>query len=62
MTIERLTYRPNEAAEALGTSRDVIFKLIASGELQSFQAGRARLIPATALKDYIARKLAEASA
>jgi len=32
---ERLAYRPDEAARALGCSRDLIFKLLASGELKT---------------------------
>ena len=56
----RIAFRPNEAAQALGVGRDVIFGLLRTGELRSFQAGRARVIPAEALREWIQRKLQEA--
>ena len=60
MLADRICYRPDEAAAVMGTSRDVIFKLLAAGELRSFRAGRVRLIPADALREYVQRKLDEA--
>jgi excisionase family DNA binding protein len=55
-----LVYRPAEAAKALRLSTRKVFMLLASGELKSFRAsGSARLIPATAIQEYIERKLAE---
>lgn len=44
---------------SLGLSRDVIFRLLASGELKSFKAGRARLISAEALREFIRRNSEE---
>ena len=58
---ERLTFRPNEAAEVTGMSRDLIFKLLAAGELRSFKVGSARFIPADALREFMDRKMAEAN-
>lgn len=53
-TETRLSYRPNEAARALGISRDTVFKLLASGDLRSLKIGQARLIPADSLRDFLA--------
>ncbi len=61
-TIERLAYRPDECALTLGVSRDTIFKLLRSGELKSLKIQSARLIPASEVDAFLARKLAEASA
>lgn len=62
VTENTLACRPNEAGRRLGTSRDTIFKLIASGELRSCKVGSARLIPVAELEAYLARKLEEATA
>jgi excisionase family DNA binding protein len=51
---ERLGYRPNEAAEAIGVSRDTIFKALADGSLRSVKIGAARVIPADALREFLA--------
>ncbi|GAA3308661.1 helix-turn-helix domain-containing protein [Nonomuraea dietziae] len=59
--MERLFYRPNDAATVLGISRPAIFRLIKSGELRSIKRDGYRLIPATALLDY-ARSLEEEAA
>ncbi len=47
-------YRVPEAMQMLSLSRSVIYELIRSGRLRSVHEGRARLIPATAIRDYIA--------
>jgi excisionase family DNA binding protein len=54
--MERLFYRPKEAAVVLGMSRTVVFRLIKSGELRSIKHEGYRLIPASALQEF-ARKL-----
>jgi excisionase family DNA binding protein len=53
MNTEKIAYRPEEAARATGLSRDVIFKAIREGTLRSLKVGRARLIPATALHEFL---------
>jgi len=55
----KLALRPRDAAAALGVSRDLVFQLIASGELRSFRVGNARVIPVASLEEYIARRLSE---
>ena len=54
-----LAYRPNQAAAALGIGRDKLFSLLADGSIESFREGGTRIIPAKALEDYLARRLAE---
>jgi excisionase family DNA binding protein len=41
---ERLAFSPDEVAASLGVSRDLVYKLIKSGELESIKAGKLRLI------------------
>lgn len=50
--MERLFYRPNDAAKVLGMSRTAVFRLIKSGELRSIKRDGYRLIPAAALLDF----------
>lgn len=50
--MEKLLYRPKEAAIALGMSRTAIFRLIKSGELRSIKHDGYRLIPAAALVEF----------
>lgn len=55
----RLRYPVDEAAVLLGISRTNVFGLIKSGRLRStLDCGR-RLIPATALQEYVDRHAAD---
>ncbi len=56
---ERIGYRPERAAEALGVGRSTMFELLASGEIESVKVGRARIVPAEALHAYMRRLRAE---
>jgi excisionase family DNA binding protein len=49
-----LMYRVDEAAAALRLSRSSVYELIRSGQLRSVKQGRRRLVPVTALADYVA--------
>ena len=51
---ERLLYRVSEAAGVLSLSRSVVFDLMRMGRLRSVKEGRTRLIPRSALRDYVA--------
>ena len=42
--MERLAFSPDEVAEALGISRELVNDLLRSGQLGSIKAGRRRLI------------------
>ncbi len=50
----QLLYRIPDAMRMLAMSRSVIFEQLRSGRLRSVRQGRARLIPAVAIRDYIA--------
>ena len=53
-------YTVNEAADALRLSRTQIYELIHSGRLVTVTQGRRRLVPASAIAEYVALLLAEA--
>ncbi|HEY5788681.1 MAG TPA: helix-turn-helix domain-containing protein [Microlunatus sp.] len=44
----------DEAAEALRLSRSLLYELIRSGRLRTVKAGRRRLVPVSALTEYVA--------
>lgn len=48
-----ILYRVDEAADALRLSRSLIYELIRSGRLRSVKAGRRRLVPVSALVEYV---------
>jgi len=52
--MERKSVRPAEAAILLGVCRDTVYVLMRSGRLRSVKAGRARLIPVTAIEEFLA--------
>ena len=47
-------YRVKDAMRLLKLSRSVIYELLRTGRLRSVQQGRARLITAEAIREYIA--------
>ena len=49
----------NEAAAMIGLKRDLMFRLVLSGDIRSFKVGSRRLVSVEALRDYIARRTAE---
>jgi len=53
--MERLFYRPKDAAVVLGMSRTAVFRLIKTGELRSIKHEGYRLIPANALLEFARR-------
>ena len=55
-------YRVADAMVVLSMSRSVIYEQIRSGRLRSVTQGRRRLIPASAIADYIALLEYEAQA
>ena len=50
----RALYRIPEAMRLLSLSRSVIYELIRSGRLRAVKEGRTRLIPQSAILDYVA--------
>jgi excisionase family DNA binding protein len=53
-------YKIPEAMRLLSISRSVIYEQIRAGRLKSVRLGRARLVPASAIDDYVALLLREA--
>jgi excisionase family DNA binding protein len=51
----RLAYGPDEAAELLGISRELVHDLLRTGQLGSVKAGHRRLISKHHLKEFLAR-------
>lgn len=54
-------YRVSDASQLLSLSRSTIYTLLESGRLRSVKEGRSRLIPGTAIAEYIAQLEKEAS-
>ena len=52
----RLAYSPDEAAELLGISRELVHDLLRTGQLGSVKAGRRRLIGKHHLEEFLARE------
>jgi excisionase family DNA binding protein len=55
-------YRIGDAMAVLSLSRSVIYEQIRSGRLRSVTQGRTRLIPASAIAEYVALLEREADA
>ena len=51
--ITPVAYDVGEAATALRLSRSALYELIRSGQLRSVKSGRRRLVPVSALSDYL---------
>jgi excisionase family DNA binding protein len=48
-----LLLRPVDAARVLNLSRSVVFDLLRTGRLRSVKEGRLRLIPLSAIREYV---------
>ena len=56
---ERLLVSPRQALRLLDISNSSLYALLRSGELQSLHVGRSRRIPIEAIKEFVAKRLAE---
>ena len=61
MQAEAVSISVREAAERLGIGYVKCFELIGTGELRSIRVGSRRLVPVTALNEFVEHKLAEAA-
>ena len=52
--VPAVLYGVDEAATALRLSRSLVYELIRSGRLRSVKQGRRRLVPVSALDEYVA--------
>ena len=59
LDVEPLVVRPNEAMKLLNCSREFLWGLIATGEVDSFRDGAARKITMASIHRRIERKLRE---
>jgi excisionase family DNA binding protein len=59
---EKQLYKVPEAMQILSLSRSVLYEQIRSRRLRSVKQGNSRLIPASAISEYIALLEAEAEA
>jgi excisionase family DNA binding protein len=51
--MDKLLYRPREAAAALGISKTALYDLIRSNRIRSIKDGKLRFITADALREYV---------
>jgi excisionase family DNA binding protein len=51
--LERILYRVEEAAEALGIGRSKAYELLASGQLPVCKVGKSVRVPADALREWV---------
>lgn len=59
--IEALAVPISEACRALGLGRSKLYDLIASKQLKAIKIGKRRLVPMTALREFVASKANEAA-
>lgn len=55
-------YKVSDVMQTLSMSRTVVFELLRSGRLRSVKQGRTRLVPASAIREYVALLEKEAEA
>jgi excisionase family DNA binding protein len=53
---ERLTFSVDEAARALGVSRNLMYDLVAQGRVPSVRLGRRIVVPRRALEELLSRQ------
>lgn len=61
-TVDRILYRPAEAAEAIGVSRSRIYELISSGEIPSVRVGKVVRVPVATLHAWVDQQIAKPGA
>ena len=55
--MEQIAYRPAEAMRVFPIGRSLLYEKLASGEIESFRVGTARLIPRESLLKFMERQL-----
>jgi excisionase family DNA binding protein len=53
--LDKLLYRPKEAAQVLGIGRATLYDLMRSGRIRSVKDGGMRFITLDALREYVRR-------
>ena len=59
---ERLAVSVAEGAKMLSLGRDVMYRLVMSGDVPSWKVGARRLLPVAGLRAYVERRTAEGGA
>ena len=59
--MDKLLYRPAEAAELLGVGRSKVYALLATGEIPSVRVGKSVRVPAAALRRWVEERGSNAS-
>lgn len=54
---EPLAVKPNEAAKLIGVGKNVLYRLLASGDIRRIKLGHTRLVPLSELRAWIAREI-----
>ncbi len=52
---EKFAYTVEEAGQAMGIKRDLVYELINKGDLRSVRLGRRRVVPVDAIRDCLER-------
>jgi excisionase family DNA binding protein len=55
--VPRRLLTPEEAAQALGIGRTLVYELMGSGRLRSVRIGACRRVPVTAIDEFVAELL-----
>lgn len=58
--VQKLAYGPLDTCAMLGIGTTLFWNMVKSGELRTIRIGGRRLVPDSELRDYLARKIAEA--
>jgi excisionase family DNA binding protein len=60
--VDKLAYSIEGGAELLGIGRTLMYQMVLRREIGSIKAGKRRLVPATALREWLERQQAEQAA
>ena len=62
MSVDRLLYKPVEAAQAIRVSRSKMYVLMRSGQVPSIRVGGVLRVPVEALRLWVEQQLADRTA
>jgi excisionase family DNA binding protein len=61
-TVDALAFNPDRAAEMIGLGRTKTYEVIRTGELRSIKVGRRRLVPLSAITEFLSQSSAPGAA
>lgn len=62
MSVDRLLYKPVEAAQAISVSRSKMYDLMRNGQVPSIRVGGVLRVPVEALRLWVEQQLADRTA